>query len=262
MRNSVTILALAYLGLVSSLPEPASRIDYSAFTDADTITRDVCVIGGGSSGTYAATRLRQLGKSVVVVEKDAIMGGHTNTYTVPSTGETIDYGVVVFHNTSVVRDYFAYYNVELGPLAFPSPNITYNVDLRTGKIVDGYVPPDPSSAFGRWAQQLEIYTYLVTGLNVPDPVPEDLLLPFRDFVAKHDLGDLAQTILVYAQGHADFMDQPTLYMIKLFGLDQVESLTTGYVSSAKMNNQALYDAAAAEYVAYFETLFSLLNNMS
>jgi heterodisulfide reductase subunit A-like polyferredoxin len=32
------------------------------------IFRDVCVLGGGSSGTYTAVRLRDLGKSVVVVE--------------------------------------------------------------------------------------------------------------------------------------------------------------------------------------------------
>jgi heterodisulfide reductase subunit A-like polyferredoxin len=44
----------------------------------ETIIRDVCILGGGSTGTYAAVRLSQdLGKSVVVVEKTGRLGGHT-----------------------------------------------------------------------------------------------------------------------------------------------------------------------------------------
>jgi NADPH-dependent glutamate synthase beta subunit-like oxidoreductase len=35
----------------------------------DTLTRDVVIIGGGSSGTDAATRLTRLGYDVVVIEK-------------------------------------------------------------------------------------------------------------------------------------------------------------------------------------------------
>jgi heterodisulfide reductase subunit A-like polyferredoxin len=46
----------------------------------DIIERDVAIIGGGSAGTYAAVRLRDLGKSVIVIEKDVVLGGHTDTY--------------------------------------------------------------------------------------------------------------------------------------------------------------------------------------
>jgi monoamine oxidase len=81
---------MACLGLVAAHPEPATGIDYSAFKEDDIITRDVCVIGGGSGGTYAATRLRQLNQSVIVIEKDSLMGGNTNTYTVPGSSQTND----------------------------------------------------------------------------------------------------------------------------------------------------------------------------
>lgn len=54
------------------------------------ITRDVCVLGGGASGTYAAIRLRELGQSVALVEKQDHLGGHTRTYHDPDTGTTID----------------------------------------------------------------------------------------------------------------------------------------------------------------------------
>jgi heterodisulfide reductase subunit A-like polyferredoxin len=57
------------------------------------LTTDVCIIGGGSSGTYAAIRLHDLGKKVIVVEQQAHLGGHTNTYVDPSTNRAMDYGV-------------------------------------------------------------------------------------------------------------------------------------------------------------------------
>lgn len=72
----------------------------------DIITRDVCIIGGGSTGTYSATRLHDMGKSVVVVEKKDVLGGHTNTYIDPVTHIPIDYGVIDFHNLSIVTNYF------------------------------------------------------------------------------------------------------------------------------------------------------------
>lgn len=37
------------------------------------ITRDVVIIGGGASGSHAAVSLRDMGKSVVVVEKKGVL---------------------------------------------------------------------------------------------------------------------------------------------------------------------------------------------
>src|SRR5262245_48490185 len=54
--------------------------------DDAAIHRDVCVIGGGSAGTYTAVRLRDLGKSVVVVERSGRLGGHCETFYDPVTG--------------------------------------------------------------------------------------------------------------------------------------------------------------------------------
>lgn len=44
-------------------------------TYVEDVESDVCIIGGGSSGTYAAVRLQQMGKSVTVVEKQSQLGG-------------------------------------------------------------------------------------------------------------------------------------------------------------------------------------------
>ncbi|KAH8812714.1 hypothetical protein F5884DRAFT_315590 [Xylogone sp. PMI_703] len=246
MKGFTKALLSTYLCLVTALPEVHSTRDEDYRTD-DIIVRDVCVVGGGSGGTYAATRLRQLGQSVVVIEKEPILGGHTNTYTVPGSGLKIDYAVVVFHNTSIVRDYFAHYKVPLGPAITDPANTTYHVDFHTGEVLDNFVSPDPSAAIATWVTQLEKYPFLVNGINLPDPVPEELLIPWKDFIQKYDLGDLVQTVTGLGQGHNDLLEQPTLYTMKLFSLDLVQSLQAGFVATVARDNHLIYDAATVEF---------------
>ncbi|KAH1614538.1 hypothetical protein KXX21_001424 [Aspergillus fumigatus] len=66
------------------------------------IYRDVAVIGGGAAGTYAAIQLGDLGQSVVLIEKKTVLGGQTEAYKDPTTGNIIDYGVENFQNTMLV----------------------------------------------------------------------------------------------------------------------------------------------------------------
>lgn len=97
MRTSV-LLAICS-GFISTFAKATSQFDPSNFASDHVITRDVAVIGGGATGTYAAINLKLLGESVVLVEKENILGGHTNTYTDPTTGVTVDYGVQAFWNS-------------------------------------------------------------------------------------------------------------------------------------------------------------------
>jgi ribulose 1,5-bisphosphate synthetase/thiazole synthase len=49
----------------------AASVHEAAFAPENIISKDVVIIGGGSSGTYGAVRLREdYNKSIVVVEKD------------------------------------------------------------------------------------------------------------------------------------------------------------------------------------------------
>lgn len=70
---------LAVLQLLGLLFWSASAVK-PCQNSTDIIERDVAIIGGGSAGTYAAVRLKDLGKSVIVIEKDVVLGGHTDTY--------------------------------------------------------------------------------------------------------------------------------------------------------------------------------------
>ena len=101
------------LRLCALLPLALSSTASGGQYDTITIQRDVCIIGGGSAGTYAAVRLKQMGKTVALIEREDLLGGQVDTYVDPVSGKTIDYGVKVFNNVSVVTDYFASLGVGL-----------------------------------------------------------------------------------------------------------------------------------------------------
>lgn len=104
MKTAPILLLSLYAGLSPVLAVNV-RDDFDAqnYPSGDVITRDVAVIGGGATGTYGAVKLRDAGKSVVLVEKEGLLGGHVNSYTDPSTGVSIDYGVQAFWNSKSNR---------------------------------------------------------------------------------------------------------------------------------------------------------------
>ena len=217
------------------------------FPPADIIQRDVCIIGGGSSGTYTAIRLRDFQKSVVVIEPRAKLGGHAETYRDPKTGATLDIGVIVFGHLDEVKHFFARYNIPL-KIAQPGlPNPRY-VDFSTGKELD-FTPPSPAAvgaAFQRYAAQAMKYPEVQAGFNLTYPVNEDLLMPFGKYVEKYDLGDLINTVFAICQGYTPLLELSTLYVMKYFTLDLLISLSKGFIMTERDNVGELYEKAAAE----------------
>ncbi|KAE9372618.1 FAD/NAD(P)-binding domain-containing protein [Stipitochalara longipes BDJ] len=247
LRRSFLGAALIFgcnLPVLNASPIINERDNFSA---ADTITVDVCIVGGGSTGTYSAVRLSQdLGKSVIVIEKADVLGGHTNTFIDPVTNTPIDYGVQAFHNLSVVTNYFARFDIPLTPVPLTIPFTSQYVDFTTGEVVKGYSPPDPTAALETFALQALKYPYLSAGYELPDPVPADLLLPVGDFVTKYGIQDAVSTILTFAHGIGDLLASPTLYVLQNFGLPELESLATAsYLTTARHDNSELYQKAAA-----------------
>jgi len=83
MSVLAAVLALATTGLAA--------IDESAFAAGDIITKDVAIIGGGASGTYAAVRLREdHDVSIELIEIDDHLGGHVNTVSKATTEKCMD----------------------------------------------------------------------------------------------------------------------------------------------------------------------------
>lgn len=115
------------------------------------------------------------------------------------TKEPFDYGVQVFTNLTASRDFFARFNIPVGPPQFAQSETLY-ADFTTGKAVD-YTPPSAAAvtdALTKWREQWLKYQGLLlpTTSNFPtgDDIPEDLLLTWNDFARKYDVEAISPSI--------------------------------------------------------------------
>jgi len=111
--SSLKVLVLALFASIRTISATTVQINGNSYSPIKVISRDFSIIGGGSSGTYSAIRLGDLGNSSIVIEQIGRLGGNTQTYIDPITGDPIDYGVQVFHMFDEVFNYFARLNVSL-----------------------------------------------------------------------------------------------------------------------------------------------------
>ncbi|KAL2217321.1 flavin-containing superfamily amine oxidase-like protein [Thermoascus aurantiacus ATCC 26904] len=157
-------LLLAGLGCLHA--GTAAAADWNSATE--TVIRDVCIIGGGASGTYAAVRLRDAGKTVAVVEKEAVLGGHTNTY-----------------------NFFTRLGVRFKKAASLTRPGAKLVDFRTGQQLANFTLPDPTAALAAYGAQLAKFPKLEEGFFLPDPGLGDILRQATLYVFKNfGLGSL------------------------------------------------------------------------
>jgi hypothetical protein len=242
-RDVLKASGMAFAGAVTS-----KLIDRPLFAQSNaSIERDVCVIGGGSAGTYVSVRLGDYGKSVVILERTGRLGGHAETYIVPGLGVPIDIGVVDFEATPVVENYFDRFKVNYVPSP-TSGGTSVNVDLRTGLPLSNYTPPSEAAIGAALSTYYEIlatkYPYLDAGFQLPDPVPQELAEPFSNFVTTYGLQALVPTIFEYAQGAGNLLQDPALYVLKLFSLSVVQALFGAGFLNLPAGTAQLYTAAA------------------
>lgn len=102
MKASIT---LVFISTATAALDSPSLFDADAYAAGSCFERDVVVIGGGSSGTYAATQLQIAGKSVLIIERENRLGGPTATYKDPASGVTVDYGVQAYWNSKYIPNY-------------------------------------------------------------------------------------------------------------------------------------------------------------
>lgn len=99
MKASFTLLSILTATAAAAVADNRSLFDPDTYGPDSCFERDVVVVGGGSSGTYAATQLKLAGKSFIIVERENRLGGPTATYKDPATGVTVDYGVQAYWNS-------------------------------------------------------------------------------------------------------------------------------------------------------------------
>ncbi|KAI3317918.1 hypothetical protein HD806DRAFT_355619 [Xylariaceae sp. AK1471] len=234
---------------------------------SEVIERDVCIVGGGASGVHAAVSLVDLNKTVVLVEQRNRLGGDTHTYIHPETGGLVDIGVVVFQPLPVVFDFFEKLDLPLlnmSSVTWNTPGQPANtsqpaamfatlrteVDFRDGSqiIRPTVTDEEVTEAFQRMTDALAPYDYILHGYDLPDPVPEDLYMPYGAFVQKYNLSAAIQTVLQISQGMGDLLHVPTIYAVKYYNTGDITALTQGYLTHARGNNSEIY-SRAGEYIS-------------
>ena len=208
------------------------------------LVRDVAIVGGGASGTYAAIRLQQdFNKTVILNEQKDELGGHTETYHEPETGSTIDLGVIVYLDLPIVREFFARFDIPLTEQSFTTQTL-YNLDFRTCASVSlPFTSTETAAAWTRYATQLARYPTLNEGFIFPNPIPQDLLLPFGEFVRKYNLAAIVPGVWSIAEGYGDILTMPTVYMMKICGPQILRDLSTGFLTTSRRNNHEVYEKA-------------------
>ncbi|OLN85059.1 Beta-cyclopiazonate dehydrogenase 3 [Colletotrichum chlorophyti] len=216
---------------------------------------DVAIIGGGSAGIHAAIQLKDAGAKVLVIEKKHQIGGHAETYVNPQTGVHTNVGVVLFENTDIVSSYFSRLNVPIvrtNPLASSGPSRSYDFSLG--------IPIPAQNASESAAQQQAIaaaaqsysanilakYPWIDQGFFVPNPVPEELTIPFGELAQKYNFTALLPLIYQFNWYTGDVSAIPSLYGVKGLGPGLLNSLLGEFIVSGTGDTRALYDAAVKE----------------
>ncbi|GKU07905.1 fad dependent oxidoreductase [Fusarium langsethiae] len=183
MKRSTLLILFNYLtGAALAKPNPVHH------------DVDVAIIGGGATGCYAAVRLREdYGKSVVVIEKQNKLGGHVHAYQ-PESGRPINYGVQAYLSRENTKKFFKRFNVGLiDPDPISGFDLLFgakDIDFNTGKEVDvdhGVI--NSSVALIEYAALAAKYQpWFENGYFKKGKIPQDLLLPFGEFLNKYNLG--------------------------------------------------------------------------
>ncbi|KAK5993915.1 Beta-cyclopiazonate dehydrogenase [Cladobotryum mycophilum] len=194
------------------------------FEDQDYITREVCIVGGGSTGTYAAVQLQDQGHSVVVVEQKSRLGGHAETEYYPDG--FINYGVAGVFGNQLTKNYLE--RLGTGKKVAPNPN-----NLGFGEAAALYL------------NAIKQYNFTSEGTyDLPQPVPEELLRPFGEFVQKNRLEGALPLIFTFASGVGNILETPLLYVLQNFGIAHINALLSGYITP-KEGLADIYKKAAA-----------------
>lgn len=142
---------------------------------------------------------------------------------------------------------------------------TYYIEFKTGKGVPGYTPPsqaDAQAALGKYFQLVLQYPFLgYEGIHLPTPVPEELLIPFGDFVTKYGLQVEIPTIWTFAHAIGVILNAPSIYVIQKFGIQHLTALFNNcWVVPSNFFNFEVYLKAGGllgSHVLFNTTLFNV-----
>ncbi|KAF9767806.1 hypothetical protein IL306_014966 [Fusarium sp. DS 682] len=214
---------------------------------------DVAVMGGGSGGIHAAVNLQDAGYKVAVIEKECQIGGHAQTYVNPETKKHVNIGVALFMNVKSAQQYLGRLKVALST----SNPFAAIGNLKKYDFTLGIPIPDQTKAQAAEAKEavaaamqaysqnvLSKYPWIDQGYFVPNPVPEELLMPFGKFAEKNNFSALLPLISQLNWYNGNITTIPALYGIKDFGPGLLQSVSSEFLVTASGDTRDVYVAAA------------------
>jgi hypothetical protein len=255
---AATAVAVFPIAITSpSQPHKPYDMDPNHYKPDHLMNTDVVIIGGGAAGTYAAIQLKDQHKKVVVIENKARLGGHTETYHDPESGQSIDMGVLLYHDEPIVYDWYARFNLSLSKINFGDATPQY-VDFRTGKI-EKDVPATNQTAMAealqRYSAVLQKYPDLNKGYFFTNPAPKDLYMPFGEFVKDYDIGAAVQFIFGITSADGNIMEEPAVQQFRTLSRSLLKTINNFQTSSVG-DNSLLYERATIELLAAKSLLLS------
>ncbi|KAF9784810.1 hypothetical protein IL306_007164 [Fusarium sp. DS 682] len=216
---------------------------------------DICIIGGGSSGIHAAINLKDDGLRVAVIEKKNQIGGHAETYVNPETKRPTNIGVTLFENTKTVQKYLSRLGVAVAknnPFSAANTNKQYDFALgipipAQSQAQGAAIKEAMAAAMQAYAQNvLTKYPWIDQGYFIPNPVPQELLMPFGEFAQQNNFSAILPLISQLNWYPGNLTALPTIYGIKKFGPGLLQSVSSGFLVAASGDTRSIYKAAAAE----------------
>ncbi|KAI0903561.1 FAD/NAD(P)-binding domain-containing protein [Ustulina deusta] len=217
--------------------------DIESYASKDVIRRDVAVIGGGASGTYVSIELRDLNKTIIVIERSSQLGGNTRTYLDPKTGVPINYALQIYHDDAITRNFFARLNTSVATTSFNLSTSPVYADFSTGKLLRNYTIPVIGDDYQR---ELHKYPYLEDGINLPQPIPADLLLATQDYIKKFNLQDSAPAIFDTPAIPGNLLETLMLYTFNDLNTLFLNEEAGAAINNADGDNSELYRNALTE----------------
>lgn len=240
--RAIETWAIIYFALSVLGSSFGKQFDLSSFAPCDVVIRDFAIVGGGAAGSYAAIALKDQGSSFVVIEKDVRLGGHVATYQDPKTGKSVDYGVQIYNNDTTVRDFFARLKTPLANFSFASFGSPFYADFKASALLNITIEPVGED----YLTELAKYPYLNDGIELPDPVPEDLLLPWIEYISKHNLQHSDMAILARPAVPGHILNTTALYVFNYLNKLMLHEQSGAAVVNGNRDNSQLYRNAMTE----------------
>jgi hypothetical protein len=176
---------------------------------------------------------------VVVVEKQGRLGGATHTYYDPDTGKPFDFGVQFYYPTDLVTTY-------LKRLGIPTARVSSSGTTVFADFAESVILPNFTYTYAAdYSDELAKYPYLEDGYNLPEEIPEDLLLPWVEYVEKHNITTSA--VGTFRQPNPAGQPLERLAVFEFNGLNSVMlgELGGDAIHDSNGDNSAIYTKATS-----------------